>query len=125
MNECVIVIFGFTGDLARRKLIPSLYRLFKEKKINNFALIGTGLEDTNVEHVFEKAKKLGVRTVYVNTKKDGYIDEKMISENVPDYPNKVFYVSGPEPMVEAVKNLLSEMKIKKIKTDFFPGYTEI
>ena len=26
-DPCVMVIFGFTGDLTRRKLIPALYNL--------------------------------------------------------------------------------------------------
>ncbi|MGH9696258.1 MAG: hypothetical protein ACRD5Z_19065, partial [Bryobacteraceae bacterium] len=27
---CAIVIFGASGDLSKRKLLPSLYRLFHE-----------------------------------------------------------------------------------------------
>ncbi len=35
-----IVIFGVTGNLSRKKLIPSLFNLFKKKCINNFRVIG-------------------------------------------------------------------------------------
>src|SRR5436305_11310468 len=39
---CAIVIFGASGDLAKRKLLPSLYRLFFERRISaNFAVIGS------------------------------------------------------------------------------------
>ncbi|APH04506.1 glucose-6-phosphate dehydrogenase [Bacillus weihaiensis] len=39
--KAVIVIFGATGDLAKRKLFPSIYRLVKNKKISeNFAVVG-------------------------------------------------------------------------------------
>lgn len=37
----LIMIFGATGDLAKRKLFPSLYRLFEKGKLSkNFAVIG-------------------------------------------------------------------------------------
>src|SRR5690242_18837602 len=29
-DSCAMVIFGATGDLARRKLMPALYRLMRE-----------------------------------------------------------------------------------------------
>src|SRR4051812_20609953 len=39
---CAIVIFGASGDLAKRKLIPALYELLHEKMLNpeKFALVG-------------------------------------------------------------------------------------
>jgi len=36
----LIMIFGATGDLAKRKLFPSLYRLFEKGKLTKFAVIG-------------------------------------------------------------------------------------
>ncbi|MGG3563468.1 glucose-6-phosphate dehydrogenase [Neobacillus rhizosphaerae] len=36
----LIMIFGATGDLAHRKLFPSLYRLFERGRLNKFAVIG-------------------------------------------------------------------------------------
>src|SRR5690625_6137117 len=39
--KAVFVIFGATGDLANRKLYPSLYRLYLNKKLSNdFAVVG-------------------------------------------------------------------------------------
>ncbi|MFP3489989.1 glucose-6-phosphate dehydrogenase, partial [Staphylococcus sp. SIMBA_130] len=39
--KSVIVIFGATGDLAKRKLFPSIYRLYQSGKISeNFAVVG-------------------------------------------------------------------------------------
>jgi len=39
---CAIVIFGASGDLSKRKLLPSLYRLFFEGRISTeFAVIGS------------------------------------------------------------------------------------
>jgi len=41
---CAIVIFGASGDLSKRKLLPSLYRLFYERRISqNFAVVGNSV----------------------------------------------------------------------------------
>jgi glucose-6-phosphate 1-dehydrogenase len=38
---CLLFLFGATGDLARRKLYPAIYSMYKEQKIGeNFAVIG-------------------------------------------------------------------------------------
>ena len=52
------------------------------------------------------------------------IDEKTIPKFVPDMDNSVFYVSGPEPMVESLDKTLKKLGVpkKRIKNDFFPGY---
>ena len=42
-NPCCFVIFGASGDLTKRKLIPSLYRLHKNNLLpENFFVLGTG-----------------------------------------------------------------------------------
>lgn len=52
------------------------------------------------------------------------IDEKAIREHIPNLNSVIFYISGPEPMVEAFGKLFLEMGVPKahIKQDFFPGY---
>lgn len=51
------------------------------------------------------------------------IDEKSIPKLVPDLDKPVFYVSGPEPMVESLDKTLKKLGVlkKRIKNDFFPG----
>ena len=45
-NRHLFVIFGGTGDLARRKLIPSIYALITETEIgNNCVILGVGSRD--------------------------------------------------------------------------------
>lgn len=40
--SCAVVIFGATGDLTRRKLLPALYRLTQQRLIpNEFAILGS------------------------------------------------------------------------------------
>jgi glucose-6-phosphate 1-dehydrogenase len=40
-----IVIFGATGDLARRKLLPGLLRLFQAEMLPEFRIIGVSMEE--------------------------------------------------------------------------------
>lgn len=56
MSECVIVIFGASGDLAKRKLFPALYRLHAKGFLRNYALVGVAYDDTDVATLLEKSK---------------------------------------------------------------------
>lgn len=56
--KSIIVIFGATGDLARRKLYPSIYRLYRNKKIgDNFAVIGVARRPWTDEVLRENVQK--------------------------------------------------------------------
>src|SRR3954451_3865777 len=45
-----MVLFGATGDLAKRKLFPALFSLFKNKALpDHFRLIGVGRSKRNHE----------------------------------------------------------------------------
>lgn len=52
------------------------------------------------------------------------IDEKVITEKVPDLQKPIFFVSGPEPMVQATVGILQKLQVPDdhIKRDYFPGY---
>ena len=45
-NPCVMVIFGASGDLTKRLLVPALYNLACDGLLNpNFAVLGTAMDD--------------------------------------------------------------------------------
>jgi ferredoxin-NADP reductase len=54
----------------------------------------------------------------------GRIDAGMVMRFIPDYPERVFYTSGPQRMVDAMVSLLRGLKIpeSQIKQESFPGY---
>jgi ferredoxin-NADP reductase len=54
------------------------------------------------------------------------ISREKISEILPNFQNKIFYVSGPEPMVDSLGNELIGLEVAddQIKQDWFPGYPE-
>lgn len=57
-DPCVMVIFGATGDLTKRKLIPALYNLAREKLLApEFAIIGFAFNDFNTDTFREQLSK--------------------------------------------------------------------
>jgi glucose-6-phosphate 1-dehydrogenase len=49
-DPCVMVIFGATGDLTKRKLLPALYNLAKDDFLpHKFAVIGVGRQEMSSE----------------------------------------------------------------------------
>jgi ferredoxin-NADP reductase len=55
----------------------------------------------------------------------GYIDDKMLKEEIPDYKERVFYLCGPPKMVEALRDILEKrlgIGSEKIKRENFTGY---
>lgn len=46
VDPCVMVIFGATGDLTKRKLFPAIYNLAKNGHMpDNFAIVGVGRQE--------------------------------------------------------------------------------
>lgn len=79
------------------------------------------------QDLFEQARSVGLNTFYLETEKTGFITTELIKNKITDWDSRTFYISGPEPMVEAYQKMLKQTGIKDagIKTDFFPGYEVI
>src|SRR5580765_6143454 len=57
-EPCIMVIFGASGDLAHRKLIPAIYSLAHEGSLPPyFALVGVAVSDFTSETFREDMKK--------------------------------------------------------------------
>jgi ferredoxin-NADP reductase len=55
----------------------------------------------------------------------GHIDDQMVREVIPDYPERTFYICGPPGMVEAMRSMLKDklaLSVEKIVTEDFVGY---
>lgn len=70
MQPVTFVIFGATGDLAQRKLIPALHALFQAKELPaDFALIGFGrkeLSEGQFRQKFDVTQEFAERITYVH-----------------------------------------------------------
>lgn len=56
MNEYVIIIFGASGDLSKRKLLPALYGLLTKQKITQFCIIGVAFDNIQATNILEETK---------------------------------------------------------------------
>ena len=85
--------------------------------------------------IYDQAEKeIGLKAIYTLTDQENIptnwsgLTEKitgtLVTKYVPDYRDRIFYISGPQAMVTAITNSLIESGIKrsKIKTDYFPGF---
>lgn len=53
----ILVIFGITGDLSKRYLMPSLYHLFKQDLLpEQFEIVGISRRDINLDDLFNKVE---------------------------------------------------------------------
>lgn len=64
---CLITIFGATGDLTKRKLLPSLFHLFQQNNLNEkFAIVGIGRRDWSNDD-FRALAKASITAHITNT----------------------------------------------------------
>ncbi|MEZ0578777.1 glucose-6-phosphate dehydrogenase [Nocardioides sp. MH1] len=55
MKPVTVVLFGATGDLARRKLLPGLLHLFESGLLKDLQVVGTSLDEHTTESFVELA----------------------------------------------------------------------
>lgn len=82
-DPCVMVIFGATGDLTSRKLIPALYNLLNNGQLPaNFACVGFARRD-KTDEMFRREMHNAVNE---------FSREKPIKDEVwKDFSNRLFY----------------------------------
>jgi glucose-6-phosphate 1-dehydrogenase len=86
VDPCTIIIFGAGGDLTRRKLIPALYSLARDKILpEDFALLGVAREAWD-----DDAFRAVLRKALDEADEAGEIDE----ESWGWFSSRCFYASG-------------------------------
>jgi ferredoxin-NADP reductase len=71
-------------------------------------------------------KQADIEFTYVLKDKGDLLTADKILELAPDSPNQLYFISGPEPMVEALVKGLAEAGIDKRRLvgDYFPNYPD-
>jgi glucose-6-phosphate 1-dehydrogenase len=90
-----VVLFGATGDLARRKLVPGLTRLTASALAPDIEIVGTSLEDYDEESFRAFARKAV----------DDCGSQKLTDDQWAEFARKLHYVpqrEGPEALASAV-----------------------
>ncbi len=129
----LVFIAGGIGVTPFRSMIHYLLDI-KEPRSIIMLYANKTVADIAYKDIFDRAElELGIKTVYsLSAEKtpvpgmiSAPIDAELIAREVPDYRERIFYISGPHGMVESFKKTLISMGVSrfKIKSDFFPGFT--
>ncbi len=132
-KQPLIFIAGGIGITPFRSMIKYLLDIHQRRPITLFYGSRT-VNDLVYKNVFDQAEReLGTRTIYMVEDRAGMppgwvglvglVSPQVIQKYAPYYRDAIFYISGPNVMVEAVKRMLHKMGIpdSQIKTDFFAG----
>lgn len=133
-DEKLCFIAGGIGITPFRSMIQYILDKNEQRDIN-LIYCCKRFEELAYTNIFHRASTHnGLKTVSTLTDIEhipddwkgysGFIDVGMILQEVPDYDERTFYISGPNSLVSASKKMLIEIGVKKnrIKTDYFPGF---
>lgn len=129
-----VFIAGGIGITPFRSMIK--YLLDKRERRDIILLYANRTaEEIVYKDILDQAKKnLGLKVVYNLTDsasvpanwsgKKGRIDEQEIRQEIPDFKERIFYISGPLSMITSFKSVLEKLGVplNQIKTDYFPGF---
>ena len=143
IDPVVFVIFGASGDLTRRKLIPAIYDLFKHKLLpDNFALLGVSrselsdddfrqkallqnelfdVSEEDQETVAAFAKLLFYQPIDTNSSDDyGKVKTRLeeIDAEFNTAGNAVFYLSTPPVLYDKIPAFLSAHGLNRSENSF-------
>lgn len=120
-KDLVIVIFGSTGDLTARKLLPAITALYKNKHITeNVQIIALGRRDFDTESYLSyiqelTTKKLDLKTlsqiltyfkIQITDPEDYVKLQKYIEPMLHQDTKEVYYMAiGPEILKNVAKNI--------------------
>ncbi|MDQ3221720.1 MAG: glucose-6-phosphate dehydrogenase [Pyrinomonadaceae bacterium] len=103
-DPCVMVIFGATGDLTKRKLFPALYNLAKENFLpKNFAIVGVGRQELKTD-AFKKQ-------IFENLEE--FAGETLDSELLDWFADRTYYTGGDfnddKKLFDDLKKILADV----------------
>ena len=130
----LVFIAGGIGITPFRSMVKYLSDHGEKRDVALFYSNRTTAEIAYRDIFDEASKTIGLKTIYAVTGagetppekngRKGHIDGALIRREVPDYRDRIFYISGTHAMVSAMETTLHNMGIprRQIKTDFFPGF---
>lgn len=132
----VLVIFGASGDLTKRKLIPALYILYKQKLLpEKFAVVGASRTELTDDEFRQRVSEFLPEEPGVELFKKMLFYQPVSNNNAADFiplknrlkeissalqieENFVFYLSTPPSLYGVIPRLLSENNLSKSEKYF-------
>lgn len=133
-NKKLVFLAGGIGVTPFRSMIKYLLDKGEKRPIIFFYSNKTANDIAYKELFNQAAETLDIKTLYTLTDAQkapagwtghlGLIDEQMVRQEVPDYQERMFYLSGPQAMVTAFDQMLRRLGVpeRHIVKDFFPGF---
>ena len=137
--DCILVIFGASGDLTNRKLIPAIFELLNQNLLpNKFIVLGVGRTEMTDESfrikmeegvkIFSENKNINDETLQQFLKKLYYVS--INTESVTDFEllkrklesldsehqtggNYLFYLATPPILYEQIAGNLGSVELQK------------
>lgn len=101
IDPFTMVIFGATGDLSQRKLLPTLYHLCEDQNLpDEFAIVGFASSERSDEE-FRALVRSALETFSEDTFREACWE---------DFSNHLYYVSGSFEDVESYKRLSQRLE---------------
>jgi ferredoxin-NADP reductase len=130
----LVFIAGGIGITPFRSMIE--YMIEKKEKRDIILLYSNKtVEDVAYAELLDRAEReLGIETLPIISNQTPEmlargdfpttIDQHLIRSQIPDYEDRIFYISGPHGMIEAFSTLLRQLGVPRIHIhkDFFPGF---
>ncbi len=110
-QPCTVVIFGASGDLTKRKLLPALYNLLLDKLLpDNFAVLGLGRKDLSDED-FRAIAREGI---------EQFSRQSLKTDSWETFQSRLFYCAGNIGAAEYYDKIRD--RIQEIETQWqLPG----
>ena len=100
-DPCIVVIFGASGDLCKRKLIPALYNLMDQGLLpENYAVVGVSNKPMSHDEF---------RTYMTDNLKE-FAGSKIPPERIPEFIKGLYYIGGNFTEKETFEKLAALLK---------------
>lgn len=133
-QQKLVFIAGGIGITPFRSMVKFLLDAGGQKRDIILLYSNRTAGDIAYKDLFDFGESVGVKTLYVvgdlggadlaGNMRLGMVTGDLITSEIPDYKNRMFYISGPHGMVSSFEGTLSKLGVKSsnIKVDFFPGF---
>jgi glucose-6-phosphate 1-dehydrogenase len=114
-EPCVMIIFGATGDLTKRKLFPALYNLAKDGYLpESFAIVGVGRQ----EMLSDEFRKNIISDL------KGFVGSEVDKKLLKWFEERTYYTGGDfdddKKLFKDLKDLLAEVcEVHRIPENYF------
>ena len=100
-DPCVVVIFGATGDLMKRKLMPALCKLLEQGCLESVRVLGVGRSEMT-----DEAFQTFAREAVDNAEQIEHLDEQQWSE----FAERLHYLSGELDNEETYRHIAARLE---------------